>query len=81
MIRADMDALPIHEENSNLDYCSVNDGVMHACGHDGHMAMALIAARILKDKIKNWKGRIKFVFQPAEEKFGGAKPMIDEGVL
>lgn len=80
MIRADMDALPMEEE-TGLPFASTHGGVMHACGHDAHMAMALSAASIL-DKIKTeWKGNVKVVFQPAEEGPGGAKPMIEAGVL
>ena len=80
-LRADFDALPIIEENT-IDYCSVNEGVMHACGHDAHTASLLGVIKIL-DTLKNdWEGSIKFVFQPAEEQYpGGAKAMIKEGVL
>lgn len=80
LIRADMDALPIAEE-TGLPFASEHPGVMHACGHDGHVAMALVAAtaiNAIKDRID---GRIKFVFQPAEEGPGGAKPMIEAGVM
>ena len=80
LIRADMDALLLQEE-TGLEFASTHDGVMHACGHDAHMAMGLGAATVLnkiKDKLT---GTIKFVFQPAEEGPGGAKPMIDEGVM
>ncbi|MGM0445665.1 MAG: M20 metallopeptidase family protein [Bacillota bacterium] len=79
MLRADMDALPITEQN-DVEYKSQNEGVMHACGHDGHTSMLMIAAKILskhKDKIK---GNIKFVFQPNEEG-EAARRMIEEGVL
>ena len=79
MLRADMDALPIEEEN-DVDYRSQNKGVMHACGHDAHMAMLLIAAKILTAKKKEIAGIIKFVFQPNEE-IAGAVRMIEEGVL
>ena len=80
MIRADMDALPVTEE-TDLPFASTHPGVMHACGHDAHVAMALVAASVL-NRIKDaLNGTIKFVFQPAEEGPGGAKPMIDAGVL
>jgi len=80
-LRADMDALPISEEN-NVPYKSVNTGVMHACGHDAHTASLLGTLLILKELKDNFEGTIKFIFQPAEEKLpGGAKKMIEEGVL
>lgn len=80
MIRADMDALPLKEE-TGLEFASTHDGVMHACGHDGHMAMALGAAAVLSAIKDQLRGNVKFVFQPAEEGPGGAKPMIEAGVM
>ena len=80
MIRSDMDALPITEE-TGLEFASTHDGAMHACGHDGHMAMLLGAVTALNDIRDNLNGVIKFLFQPAEEGPGGAKPMIEEGVM
>ncbi len=79
-IRADMDALPIHELNA-IEYRSQVDGKMHACGHDGHTAIALAVADILSKRRTELKGDIKFIFQPAEESVGGAKPMVDEGAM
>ena len=80
LIRADMDALLLQEE-TGLEFASTHDGVMHACGHDAHMAMGLGAATVLNRIKTDLSGTIKFVFQPAEEGPGGAKPMIDEGVM
>jgi len=80
LIRADMDALPLLEEN-RVPYCSKNKGVMHACGHDGHTAMALLAAKLLQRRRTSFRGNVKIMFQPAEEGPGGAGPMIDEGLL
>lgn len=80
LLRSDMDALPINEEN-NVPYKSDNPGVMHACGHDGHMAMLLIAAKVLAERRREIKGNIKFIFEPSEETGKGAKQMIREGVL
>jgi amidohydrolase len=79
MLRADMDALPVTEENE-FDYRSQNVGVMHACGHDAHMAMLLVAARILSENKADIAGTVKFVFQPNEE-IAGAIHMIEDGVL
>jgi len=80
MIRADMDGLPISEE-TGLPFASTHENAMHACGHDGHMAMALGAARVLNRLRHALKGSVKFLFQPAEEGPGGARPMIDAGVM
>lgn len=80
-IRADMDALPITEEN-DFDFKSTADGVMHACGHDGHTAMLLGTAKILSDLQAEVPGEIRFLFQHAEELFpGGAQELVDAGVL
>ncbi|GAA0181845.1 M20 family metallopeptidase [Clostridium sediminicola] len=79
-LRADMDALPIIEENK-VEYKSKNNGKMHACGHDVHMAVLLGTARILKKLEKEYSGNIKLIFQPAEETVGGAKPMIEAGIM
>ena len=79
-MRADMDALPI-QETSNIPYKSINDGVMHACGHDAHTAMLLGAAEVLSKKNQQINGEIHFIFQPAEEGYGGAKFMIEDGAI
>jgi len=80
LIRADMDALPVEEKN-NLDFKSKNDGVMHACGHDGHTAILIGTAMVLKELAQDFEGNLKFLFQPGEETSGGAEGMIKEGVL
>ncbi len=80
LIRVDMDALPM-QEDSKAEYASVNAGVMHACGHDGHTAIGLTVAKILYAHKADLAGTIKFVFQPAEEGLGGADLMVAEGVL
>ena len=80
-LRADMDALPIIEENTH-DYKSKNHGVMHACGHDAHMASLLGAAKILNEIKNDFSGNIKLIFQPSEESYpGGAIRMIKQGVM
>ena len=78
--RADMDALPI-QETSDISYKSINTGIMHACGHDGHMAMLLGTAEVLSKQADKLNGTLKFFFQPAEEGQGGARFMIDDGAL
>lgn len=78
-LRADMDALQIHEKNT-FDYVSKNEGVMHACGHDGHTAMLLGAAQALSEK-RNFDGTVYFIFQPDEERGTGAKAMIADGLF
>lgn len=78
-LRADMDALPILEENT-FDHRSRHDGHMHACGHDGHTVMLLGAAKYLSET-RNFRGQVNFIFQPAEEGIGGAKAMVDDGLF
>lgn len=80
LLRADMDALPIQEQNE-VSYRSKNKGRMHACAHDGHMAILLTAATILSGHRDAFSGQIKFVFQPGEEGYAGAREMISEGVM
>ena len=78
-IRAEMDALPITELNT-FSHASANTGIMHACGHDGHMTMALLAARYLSET-KHFNGTVQFIFQPCEEQDGGASDMINDGLF
>jgi len=80
LVRADMDALPIEEENG-WEWKSGNRGAMHACGHDAHMAIGLSVARLLAQSKSEWGGSVVFMFQPAEEGLGGAGRMIRDGVL
>ena len=80
LVRFDMDALPVQEE-TGAEYASQTPGIMHACGHDGHTAIGLTVARILNAHRNQIHGTVKLVFQPAEEGIGGAKRMVEEGVL
>ena len=80
LLRADMDALPIHEE-TGLPFASEVDGKMHACGHDGHTSILMVTAKVLVQRKTTLKGTVRVLFQPAEEGPGGAAPMIAEGVL
>jgi amidohydrolase len=80
LLRFDMDALPINEENST-EYVSQHPGIMHACGHDGHTAIGLTVAKILNQHKSRLNGSVKLVFQPAEELLIGARAMIEDGVL
>lgn len=80
MVRGDMDALPVIED-TNLPFTSKNPGVMHACGHDAHIANLLGVIKVLKDVTGDLRGTIKFLFQPAEEAGGGGREVVKEGVL
>ncbi|MEG2659419.1 MAG: M20 family metallopeptidase [Oscillospiraceae bacterium] len=80
LLRADMDALPINEA-TGTEYSSKNKDVMHACGHDIHTANLLTVAEILKSTVNGWRGKVKLVFQPAEENGGGGRKMIEAGLL
>ena len=80
LLRVDIDALPI-QEPKDREYTSQVDGVMHACGHDGHTAVGLVVADLLSQYKDSIKGQVKFAFQPAEEIMSGAQMMIDEGVM
>ena len=80
LIRADMDALPVEEKNE-LSFKSKKPGVMHACGHDGHTAILIGTAAVLKEMAQDFNGNLKFLFQPGEETSGGAEGMIKQGVL
>ena len=80
LVRFDMDALPIQEE-TGAEYASINPGMMHACGHDGHTAIGLTVARLLNEHRSEFNGTVKLVFQPAEEGLGGAEAMMADGVL
>lgn len=79
-LRADIDALPIVEQ-TGLDYASKNEGAMHACGHDFHTASLLGAVQVLKEQEASLQGKVRFIFQPAEESNQGARALISEGVL
>ena len=81
LLRADMDGLPLVEADRGQSYRSRIEGAHHACGHDGHMAILLTTARILADRRQDLPGAVSFVFQPAEERVGGAEGMIADGVL
>jgi len=80
LLRGDMDALPL-QEDTDVAWRSQNEGMMHACGHDSHVAMLLSAARLLAENTDELTGRIRFMFQPGEEGHHGARYMIEEGVL
>lgn len=79
-LRADMDALPIRE-TTGLPYASKHDGKMHACGHDGHTATLLAAAKVMAERKEQFNGTLHLIFQPAEEGHGGAQKMVDQGLF
>ncbi|MDP6029540.1 MAG: M20/M25/M40 family metallo-hydrolase, partial [Arenicellales bacterium] len=80
LLRGDMDGLPMFED-TGLPYASQTPGRMHACGHDAHTAMLASAAHLLSEHVEHISGNVLFMFQPGEEGYGGAKIMLDEGVL
>ena len=80
LLRADMDALPV-EEQQDVPYCSETNGVMHACGHDAHMAILLATAKCMAEHKEELKTNVLFLFQPGEETDGGAEPMIATGIM
>lgn len=79
-LRCDTDALPVHED-TGLPYASIYDGVMHACGHDAHMVMGIGAAKILNEHKEEWCGKVKIIFQPAEEGEDGSDQVIETGLV
>jgi len=81
LARADMDALPVHEERDDLSFASKTAGKMHACGHDGHTAILLSVARLLSEQKEQFSGKVLFVFQPAEEVVAGAEAMLADNAL
>jgi amidohydrolase len=81
LLRADMDALPLSETDRGHPYLSLNAGAHHACGHDGHMAILLTVAELLAARRRELPGTVSFVFQPAEERVGGAAGMLSDGAL
>ena len=81
LLRADMDALPLVEADRGQPYRSTVEGLHHACGHDGHVAILLQAAELLAERRETLPGTVSFVFQPAEERVGGAQGMLEDGAL